>query len=167
MGKRRKARESALQALYEIDTAGQDPTEALGDLAESFGTDDPKILGYAEGLIRGVVGNLEELDAVIQAHSPNWKLARMARVDRNVLRLAAFELRFREDVPLKVVLNEAIEVAKRFGSEGSAAFINGVLDRLGHALRDKEAKAADAAEAEEATGTAESSASTEEGGEEP
>jgi N utilization substance protein B len=135
VGKRRKARESALQALYEIDTAGQDPSEALGHLSESFGADDPKILGYAEGLVRGVMGNLEELDQVIQEHSPNWKLDRMARVDRNILRLAAFELRFREDVPLKVVLNEAIEVAKRFGAEGSASFINGVLDRLARALR--------------------------------
>ncbi|MDF1565813.1 MAG: transcription antitermination factor NusB [Deltaproteobacteria bacterium] len=135
MGKRRKARECALQALYEIDTAGQDPGDAIQHLAESFGTDDPKILGYAESLIRGVWGNLEELDAVIQEHSPNWTLERMARVDRNILRLAAFELRFREDVPLKVVLNEAIEVAKRFGAEGSAAFINGVLDRLAQTLR--------------------------------
>ncbi len=141
MGKRRKARECALQALYEIDTAGQDPGEALTDLAESFGTDDPRILGYAEGLVRGVVAHRESLDTLIQSFSPKWRLDRMACVDRNILRLATFELRYREDIPYRVILDEAIEVAKRFGAEGSAAFINGILDRVAREVRPGEVEA--------------------------
>lgn len=136
MGKRRKARECALQALYTIDLAGHSEDEALVHLRENFGTEDPKVFGYAEQLVRGVAEHLEELDALVQTHSANWKLDRMARVDRNILRVAAFELSHRPDVPHKVVINEAIEVAKRFGTEESSSFINGVLDRIARAVRE-------------------------------
>jgi len=121
-----------------LDSGGQSPEEALADLRESFGTDDTKVLGYAESLVRGVAGNLEKLDQVVAAASPNWAVDRMSKVDRNVLRLAVFELIYREDVPLKVILNEAIEIAKRFGAEDSGAFINGLLDRIAKELRGQE-----------------------------
>ncbi len=139
MGKRRKAREAALQALYQIDLAGHSADEALQSLRESFGETDTDVLGYAEMLVRGVADNREELDALVGAHSPNWRVDRMARVDRNILRVATFELRHRTDVPVKVILNEAIEVAKRFGTEESSAFINGVLDKVARAVRDEAA----------------------------
>lgn len=135
MGKRRKARESALQALYGVDVGGGTVEDAMGDLRESFGAADPKVLEYAEQLVRGVADDLESLDELIQKHSPNWRVDRMARVDRNILRLAAYELRSRSEVPTKVAINEAIEIAKRFGTEDSGAFINGVLDKLAAELR--------------------------------
>lgn len=135
VGRRRKAREYALQALYQIDVAGHTADDALQNLRESFGEVEPEILGYAETLIRGVAENLEEIDGLVQGHSPNWRLERMARVDRNILRMATFELRYRPDVPTKVAINEAIEVAKRFGTGESGSFINGVLDKVARAAR--------------------------------
>ena len=135
MGTRRRARECALQILYQIDTSGQGVEEAFQDMRESFHTDDARVLGYAETLVRGVMEHREAIDALIQRHSPNWKVERMGRVDRNVLRLATFELKWRPDVPMKVVINEAIEVGKRFGNEDSHRFINGVLDKVAKELR--------------------------------
>lgn len=131
MGKRRQARERALQALYQMDATGGGPDEALAALRDSAEEkDDAATLHYAEVLLRGVTEHRETIDEIIQAHSANWRLERMARVDRNVLRMATFELLHRPDVPRKVVLNEAIDVAKRFGTEESGAFINGILDNI-------------------------------------
>ncbi len=135
MGTRRRARECALQILYQIDTSGQSVDAAFQDMRESFHTDDARVLGYAETLVRGVMAHREAIDALIQRHSPNWKIERMGRVDRNVLRLAAYELKWRPDVPLKVVINEAIELGKRFGNEDSHRFINGVLDKVAKEVR--------------------------------
>ena len=84
----------------------------------------------AEELVRGVAANRRSIDDAIEGASANWRLDRMAKVDRNVLRLAVYELRHRTDVPVKVVINEAIELAKKYGAEGSGAFVNGVLDQL-------------------------------------
>ena len=139
VGRRRKAREYALQALYQIDVAGHTADDALANLAESLGEVEPEVRGYAETLIRGVAENRAEIDELVQRHSPNWRLERMARVDRNILRIATFELRYRPDVPPKVAINVAIEVAKRVGTEESGAFINGVLDKVAKATRGSEA----------------------------
>ena len=87
-----------------------------------------------EGLVRGVAEHRRQIDDAIEGVSSNWRLDRMARVDRNVLRLAAYELLHRPDVPVKVAINEAIELGKKYGSESSGAFINGVLDRIAEAL---------------------------------
>jgi N utilization substance protein B len=143
MGPRRKAREVALQILYQIDAQGGElPAErALGLFIEHFSkapqaegeepedTLDEASRTFAAELVRGVREKLDELDAAISAVSRNWRLERMARVDRNLLRMAVYELKHSKDVPAKVVLNEAIEIAKRYGTSESAAFVNGILDR--------------------------------------
>jgi transcription antitermination protein NusB len=148
MGTRRRAREFALQILYQLDVQ-----EQLGDeqaialfwrnfaaTAEAEGG-PPAELGevqpFAEKLVRGVREHLAELDAQIQSASRNWRLERMARVDRNLLRLALYELKFVEDVPAKVAINEAIEIAKRYGTSESSAFVNGILDRCREELGKK------------------------------
>jgi transcription antitermination protein NusB len=132
--KRTKARERAVQALYQIDVAATDLDEALSRFWKSFEPVEREVMQVAEELVRGVARHRRELDAAIEAVSQNWRLDRMARVDRNVLRLAAFELLHRDNVPVKVAINEAIELGKKFGSESSGAFINGILDRVAGAL---------------------------------
>jgi transcription antitermination protein NusB len=130
LAKRTKARERAVQALYQIDVAATDLDEALSRFWKSFEPVEREVMDLAEALVRGVAGKRREIDDAIEAVSTNWRIDRMARVDRNVLRLAVHELLHRPDVPVKVVLNEAIELGKKFGSESSGAFINGVLDRI-------------------------------------
>ncbi len=141
MGARRTARERALQALYQLDMSGGRPDEALAGAWESVATEmpkpDPAAIEFAQQLVEGVVKNLAEIDGLIETHSHNWRLDRMDRIDRNVLRLAVFELRYRDDIPRKVSLNEAVELGKTFGTEGSSAFVNGLLDRVAMALGKK------------------------------
>ena len=132
--KRTKARERAVQALYQIDVAATDLDEALSRFWKSFEPVDREVMDLAEELVRGVARHRREIDEAIESVSTNWRLDRMARVDRNVLRLAVHELVHRPDVPVKVVINEAIELGKKFGSESSGAFINGVLDRIAASL---------------------------------
>ncbi len=129
MGARRRGREAALQMLYGMDAAGWRTEDAIRSYWTHLG-------GTAEGrefadtLVRGVAESRERLDETIRGVSHHWRLERMTRVDRNILRMATFELMSLPDVPRRVTLNEAIELAKRFGSEGSARFVNGVLDRI-------------------------------------
>lgn len=132
--RRTKARERALQALYQIDVAATDLEEALVRFWKSFEPVERQVQKEAEELVRGVARHRREIDEAIEAVSLNWRLDRMAKVDRNVLRLALYELRHRPEVPVKVVIDEAIELAKKYGSESSGAFVNGVLDRLAAAL---------------------------------
>jgi N utilization substance protein B len=134
LAKRTKARERAVQALYQIDVAATDLDEALSRFWKSFEPVEREVMDLAEGLVRGVARHRREIDEAIEAVSTNWRIDRMARVDRNVLRLAVHELLHRPDVPVKVVLNEAIELGKKFGSESSGAFINGVLDKVAAGL---------------------------------
>ena len=148
MGTRRRAREFALQILYQLDVQDQlsdeqalgmfwrnfaATAEAEGALAPDLGDIQP----FAEKLVRGVREHLGELDAQIQGASKNWRLERMARVDRNLLRLALYELKHVDDVPAKVAINEAIEIAKRYGTNESSAFVNGILDRCREELGKK------------------------------
>jgi len=141
MGARRTGRERALQALYQLDMSGGTPQEALDAAWESVSQEmpkpDPNAVAFASELVLGVVTHLPEIDTLIEEHSHNWRLERMDRIDRNILRLAVFELRYRDDIPRKVTLNEAIELGKTFGSEASSAFINGLLDRIAVALGKK------------------------------
>ncbi len=127
--KRTKARERALQALYQIDVAAEGIDDALGRFWKSFEPVEREVRELAEALVRGVAESRRAIDDTIERISTNWRLDRMAKVDRNVLRLAVYEL-LRTDVPVKVVINEAIELGKKFGSESSGAFVNGVLDRV-------------------------------------
>lgn len=142
MGARTSGREAALQMLFGIEAAvavGEATTAIHLSSEEAEKTiagfwrelpGDPEGRDYADRLVRGVAESCSELDDAIRKASTNWRLERMARVDRNILRLGAWELRHREDVPRAVILDEAVELAKRFGSEESSAFVNGVLDRI-------------------------------------
>lgn len=141
MGNRRRARECALQLLYDLEfgysSKGREAS-TFSAFWKAFGEDvgniDGEIQDFAEILVRGVQKNEDDIDELIRGASTNWKLERMARVDRNILRLAAFELVYMPDIPRKVSLNEAIEIAKRFGSEDSSSFINGILDKISSQL---------------------------------
>jgi N utilization substance protein B len=132
MGTRTKARECALQALYQLDVSGGDPRDALRGILAHFEEADAETERFADELVRGVQSERNAIDELIQKSSTNWKLERMARVDRNILRIAVYEILRRADVPLRVSLNEAIEMGKKFGSEESSAFVNGVLDKIAH-----------------------------------
>ncbi len=132
--KRTKARERALQALYQIDVAAEDLDEALSRFWKSFEPVEREVMTLAEELVRGVAQHRREVDAAIESVSVNWRLDRMAKVDRNVLRLATYELLHRAEVPVKVAINEAIELGKKYGSESSGAFVNGVLDKIASTL---------------------------------
>jgi N utilization substance protein B len=138
MGTRRDARELALQALYQIDvTAEGDRERGLALFWRHFdGRDDVK--AFAGELVEGVRAHQERIDALIAESAEHWRLPRLSRVDLNLLRLATFELLARPDIPASVTMNEAIEIARRFGSEDSAAFVNGVLDRVATVLGVKE-----------------------------
>ncbi len=131
--RRTRARERALQALYQIDVAAEGIDEALAAFWKSFEPVEREVRELAEGLVRGVAGHRRSIDEAIEEASSHWRLDRMARVDRNVLRLAVYELQ-ETDVPVKVVINEAIELGKKFGSESSGAFVNGVLDKVAAGL---------------------------------
>ena len=141
MGARHTARERALQALYQLDMSGGSPEEALAAAweaaAQEAPTPDPNAVQFARELVEGVVANLRTIDALIEQHSHNWRIDRMDRIDRSVLRLAIFELQYREDIPRKVTLNEAVELGKSYGTEASSAFVNGLLDRVAVALGKK------------------------------
>jgi N utilization substance protein B len=129
MGARTTAREAALQMLFAIDATGNDVEQAIRDFWREL-PGDAEGRDYADQLVRGVRESLLELDERIRAASQNWRLERMARIDRNALRLGAYELSMRSDVPRAVILDEAVELAKRFGSDESSKFVNGVLDRI-------------------------------------
>lgn len=138
---RRKSRELALQALYDFDqTTGHTADELLADLLSSrVDGDDMDSAGlpleaadveYARTLIAGVIVRSDELDKLIDEASTNWRVKRMPVVDRNILRLCSYELVACLDVPHSVAINEAVELAKRFGDVDSKAFVNGILDRI-------------------------------------
>ncbi len=129
MGARRKGREIAVQILYQADVAGVPLSEAFATY-EGYFKPSRRAMEFAKELVNGVAERQEEIDAWIERFSKHWKLARMSAIDRNILRLATYELLFRPDIPPKVSINEAVELAKSFGSEESAAFVNGILDAI-------------------------------------
>jgi N utilization substance protein B len=138
VGVRSRARAYALQVLYALDLneAGGAPAQAVRRYAELFELElDPAMIEFASALVERTRDRLHEVDDAIQSASRNWRLERMSRVDRNILRLATCELRQSLEVPVKVILNEAVELAKRFGTADSPAFVNGILDRIAHQLR--------------------------------
>ncbi|MDE2292873.1 MAG: transcription antitermination factor NusB [Elusimicrobia bacterium] len=129
MGRRRQGRESALQALYLMDTGRMSAAE--GFLIATAGIQlDEKTAAFARELADGTEARLEELDERIRQTAKNWSLERMAAVDRNLLRLASFELLHHPHTPVRVVIDEAIEIAKTFSSAESSKFINGILDKV-------------------------------------
>lgn len=128
MKKRTRARELALQFLYQADLVKKPAEEADEFLREE--ERDPETRRFAQRLISGTLEGREEIDEVIQDVAQNWNISRMAVVDRNVLRLATHELMNCQDIPPKVAINEAIEIGKRYSTQNSGAFINGILDRI-------------------------------------
>ena len=137
MGNRRQARECALQMLYQLDMSRGEADEIVARFWQTNEADS-EVRAFADELVRGVVKNMGELDDLLSSHSTNWKISRMAAVDKNVLRLAAYELTNRPDIPVKVTINEAVEIAKRFGTAESGAFVNGILDNIaGKVKKDK------------------------------
>ena len=145
MSTRRDGRELALQALYSKDLVPQDAHSSLKRIMESFAEgDEPtleiqsKAFAFASELVNGVIANLADIDGRIAEKSKHWSMSRMARVDLNILRLAVYELLYRPDIPKNVTMNEAIEVAKKFGAEDSASFVNGILDEIASSVTDKE-----------------------------
>jgi N utilization substance protein B len=134
MKERRLAREIALAFLYQHELRGD---EVLADLDDLLLKDrrPPEVAEYTKKLVAGTLAKRAEIDALIAGAAEHWRVERMAAVDRNILRMAVFEMdAHREEVPAKVVLNEAIELAKRFSTEHSGAFVNGVLDRVRRTL---------------------------------
>ena len=134
MGNRRKAREQALQVLYFIDLAEKKAEEALDLFRTNFESHEEDFPFVSE-LVHGVANNKDAIDLLITNHSSNWKISRMPGIDRNVLRLASYELKFCEETPGEVILDEAVELGKKFGGSNSGAFINGILDRIFHMVR--------------------------------
>jgi transcription antitermination protein NusB len=133
MGSRRAARELALQALYQVDLLddGAADPPSLRLFWEHFDpAEDAEAQAFARELVDGVRTSIERIDGLIAGAAEHWRLPRLSRVDLNVLRLATFELIGRPEIPASVTLNEAVEIARRFGSEESAGFVNGVLDHI-------------------------------------
>jgi N utilization substance protein B len=139
--RRRRAREIALQVLFSIDMNPMSADEALRrhQLCFADAELDEDGLEFVEDLVRGAADGRGEIDAILAAASRHWRVSRMAMVDRNLLRLATFELLRHHEIPQRVTLNEAVELARTFGSGESRAFVNGVIDRVAAALRKDEA----------------------------
>ncbi len=130
LGKRRQAREIAVQFLYQHDLNSGTVEEALALFWQTQHEAAEPAHKFAEELIRGTVEHLAVIDEKIQKYTEHWELSRIAAVDRNILRLAIFEMLYRDDIPPVVSINEAVDIAKKFSTEESGAFVNGILDRL-------------------------------------
>ena len=133
MGTRRRGRELALQALYQMEVAQPGSSASARDLWCHFGEPE-EAQRFAAELVEGVLEHRERIDALIVASSEHWRLSRLPQVDRNILRVATYELLGCPDVPASVAIDEAIEIAKRFGSDESSQFVNGVLDHIAASL---------------------------------
>jgi len=144
MGNRRKSRELAMQALFYMDTNRSISLENLDLYCRNFQPSE-KVRPFFLQLVQGVIASKARVDAVIERYSSNWKIHRMSCVDRNILRLAVYEVLFLEDIPVKVSINEAIDIGKKFGTDESGAFINGILDSIRLALDKGELKAGEEA----------------------
>jgi transcription antitermination protein NusB len=143
--KRRNARECALQFIYGFDMVSLDQKphgrsgfdKELNEFWKGADETSADVKAFAERLVSGTIANLEEIDRLIQKAAKKWKLIRIAAIDRNIMRIAAYEIVFMEDIPDAVSINEALEIAKKFSTAESAAFINGILDRIS---KDKQTK---------------------------
>ncbi len=129
MGRRRKSREFALQVLYQLNITKEDANKALAQFQENFSPQE-EVDPFLKRLVLGVLEHCRELDRLIEQYLENWRLDRINMIDRNILRMALFELLYCEEIPPKVTINEAIDLGKRYGSEESGNFINFILDRI-------------------------------------
>ncbi|SPQ00451.1 N utilization substance protein B homolog [Candidatus Sulfobium mesophilum] len=127
---RRKAREYALQMLFQSEFAGREKVITFHEDFLPAAKEKDGMKNFVEELVTGTIRNIEEIDLVIQGAAENWDLKRMAAVDRNILRLAIYEIFYRDDIPAAVTINEALEIAKKYSSLESVPFINGLLDKV-------------------------------------
>jgi transcription antitermination factor NusB len=138
MGRRRKARELAVQVLFHLEFNPGDPDKVFHLICENFGP-SKSIRAFSKILVLGVCENKKGLDTLISESSKNWRLERMSHADLSILRLGVFEIVFMEDIPPKVTIDEAVELGKKFGTQESGAFINGILDNIYNKLESEEA----------------------------
>ncbi len=127
---RRKAREYALQILYQFDLTDELPDRESLELFWQQHPADDSVKEFTESLVEGAIKNLDRIDGMLESVAKNWELKRMAVVDRNIMRFATYELLYRDDIPAAVTINEAIEIAKKYSTKEAASFINGVLDKI-------------------------------------
>lgn len=137
MGLRRRAREAALKMLYQIQMSGYSSEECIESYWNTLG-ENQDIKDFSTYLVRGVCNLLPEIDKKIESAVKNWKLERIHKVDLSILRIAIFEMFYTTEIPYKVAINEAIELAKKYGTERSPAFINGILNKLAEKLDKKD-----------------------------
>ena len=139
MRKRTKARECALKILYAIDITKEEPEKCIDNfwLYDIDRTEDD-VRSFSNSLVLGVSAHHDKIDRVISSHATNWQLKRMAVIDRNVLRCGTYELLFMDDIPPKVAINEAIDIAKKYGDKDSGKFVNGILDKINKTERIKD-----------------------------
>ncbi|MBW1799280.1 MAG: transcription antitermination factor NusB [Deltaproteobacteria bacterium] len=140
MGKRRRARELAIQVLFHLEFSPGNQNDSFDLICENFSPPEDIRL-FSQELVRGIYGKKRELDRLIRESSKHWRLERMSYVDRNILRLAVFEILHMEDIPPKVSIDEAVELGKKYGTEESGAFINGILDFIYNFLLDRKDQA--------------------------
>ncbi|HEX2062089.1 MAG TPA: transcription antitermination factor NusB [Thermoanaerobaculia bacterium] len=129
MGARRKARELALQMLFQHDMSGNGPDQII-DTFEELQKSKPNTREFATKIFRGTVDHIASIDEMIQNQADNWRLSRMATVDRNIIRMSVYEFLHENDTPKLVIIDEAIEIAKKYGTQKSSQFINGILDGI-------------------------------------
>jgi len=134
MGSRRKAREIALQALYQVESTGEHVEQALSHFGESFELSEGA-KDFSWTLVRGVLSRSDEIDAYIEAVTSNWKVDRLSRIDLSAIRIAVYELLATPELPVEIIIDEAVEIARKFGTADSAKFVNGVLDPIAKRIR--------------------------------
>jgi N utilization substance protein B len=139
MGTRRRSRELAMQALFFMDIQKNFSHDMLESFCDNYVTSRENQPFFFE-LVEGVLLILPEIDALVEKYSSNWKISRMSRVDRNVMRIALYEMLYCDDIPVKVSINEAVDVGKKYGTEESGAFVNGIVDRIRIAIENGEIK---------------------------
>ncbi|RJQ51497.1 MAG: transcription antitermination factor NusB [Nitrospiraceae bacterium] len=130
--KRRRSREYALQILFQLDMTGADFSENVWTGFWEGNEEDPDVREFTLEIVKGTRERLPEIDEIIKKAAEHWSLDRMAVIDRNILRAATYELLYRKDIPPSVAINEALEISKKYSTEESAPFINGILDRIAH-----------------------------------
>ena len=130
MRKGTRARECALKILYAIDITKDDAKKCIDAFWQDNEEAESQVREFASALVLGVSKNIDSIDKIISAYATNWQMKRMAVIDRNILRFATYELLFMEDIPPKVSINEAIDIAKKYGDKDSGKFVNGVLDKI-------------------------------------
>lgn len=129
MRKRSKARESVLQVLYQIDVTG-DPVDVVLNQYWQSRNRNLEVVEFANEIIKGTTDHLSEIDAIISQYSENWEISKMPIIDRNILRFSIYEILYMDDIPPKVTIDEAVELANNFGTPHSGKFINGILDKI-------------------------------------